>query len=403
MADRGEWLLGQMAPAAAGRGRDFHRKLLGGAPVCRVSRSSGACPPGAFRGRDPNTQQEGTWGELSHPQACPSFSQPTNQAISLKTSYLQLHGSQAMSPVFGKEGNITPIFIKGKKEDSGNYSTANLTSVPSKIMEQNVLEAVLKQMEDMLKEMEDGEVIRESKHGFTKDKLCPTDVVAFRGGVTASVEKGRAPSVIYLNFRKAFQMVPQAFLPLNWRAMGLTGGLFHGQGTVRMAASKELQSMNSVSQWKPVMSGPLLGAVLFNIFTGDIDSGIECTLSKSADDTKLSGTADTLERSDALQRDLDRLQELWDEGIESSPAEEDLGILVGEKLDVRHQCVLAAQKAKRILGCIKRSVASRSREVTLPLYCGLVRPHLEYCIQLWGPHHKKDVELLEQVKRKATN
>ncbi|KAK4811207.1 hypothetical protein QYF61_021278 [Mycteria americana] len=283
-----------------------------------------------------------------------------------------------MSPVFGKEGNITPIFKKGKKEDSGNYSTANLTSVPSKIMEQNVLEAVLKQMEDMLKEMEDREVIRESKHGFTKDKLCLTDVVAFCDGVTASVEKGRAPSVIYLNFCKAFQTVPQAFLPLNWRAMGLTGGLFHGQGTVRMAASKELQSMNSVSQWKPVTSGvpqgPLLGAVLFNIFIGDIDSGIECTLSKCADDTKLSGTADTLERRDALQRDLDRLQELWDEGIESSPAGEDLGVLVGEKLDMRHQCVLAAQKAKHILGCIKRSMVSRSREVTLPLYSGLLRP-----------------------------
>jgi len=72
------------------------------------------------------------------------------------------------------------------------------------------------------------------------------------------------------------------------------------------------------------------------------------------------------------------------------------------KLDMSQQCALAAQKASCILGCIKRGMANRLREVILPFCPVLVRHHLKYCVQMWSPHYGRDVELLGHVQWKAT-
>ena len=86
---------------------------------------------------------------------------------------------------------------------------------------------------------------------------------------------------------------------------------------------------------------------------------------------------------------------LGGESIESSPEDKDLGLLVAEKLDLKRQIVPAAAKASRILCHMERNVTNKAREVTLPLCFAVVRPHLQYCVQLWDPKCKKDMNLLE--------
>lgn len=156
-------------------------------------------------------------------------------------------------------------------------------------------------------------MIGKSQHRFTKGKSCLTNLIAFYDKESCSVDVGQTVDIVYLDFSKAFKMVSHSLLLQKLMHYSLYKWSVQWVGTWLTGCTHRVVVNSSFSNWQPVtrgvLQGSMLGPTLFNVFISNLDGGIKCTLTKFADDTKLSGEADTSEGRATLKKDLDRLEE----------------------------------------------------------------------------------------------
>ena len=333
-----------------------------------------------------------------------------------------------------KKSEVCPIYKKkGKRKEPGNYRPVSLTSTICKLME-----SIIK--EEVIRHMTINDLFTSDQHGFMKGKSCLTNLLESMEVWSKAIDEGNTVDIIYLDYQKAFDTVPLNRLMKKLHSYGIRGKIWHWINNFLNDRIMRVGVRGQYSEWAEVTSGvpqgSVLGPALFLIYVNDIPDSIDNTIKLFADDTKLSQVIEgDINTGLSMQRDLDKLSDwsdTWqlsfnipkckrmhagknppkfqysmsDNGVrkilKETHEEKDLGVMVTDDLTCRRQCVTAAQKATNVLRQIKNTFQAIDIDAFRIIYQTYVRPHLEYAVQVWSPHLRKHINLLENVQRRAT-
>lgn len=342
-------------------------------------------------------------------------------AISLSTAHY---------PTAWKTTHIIPKIKTGPEANVENYRPINITSVVSRVMEKVVKAALVQHLIT-------NNLISVSQHGFLRSRSCDTCLVDYMNDITLKRDNGLLVSVIFLDFKKAFDKVPHERLLAKLRSFGINNPLYSWFVSFLKGRKQMVNYNDCLSLPRPITSGVIqgsvLGPLLFLMYINDI-----CNIIKSgkpylyADDLKIvySYKPEVLSESVRLiQDDLNNLT-IWSEKwqlpfnlhkcgimhfgkhpyepqlylnkskVQTLNSVYDLGINYTGSLNFKAHASFIISKARRLIGFITKNFFTTDAKLTLYKIC--VRPSLEYCSFIFSNMNTTDKIRVEDVQRRFT-
>ena len=333
-----------------------------------------------------------------------------------------------------RSANITPIHKKGDRTNPANYRPVSLTSQVCKILESIVRKQILEHLAA-------NNILSDRQHGFREGRSCLSNLLEVMEDWTEILDEGNGIDVAYLDFRKAFDLVSHRHLLYKMSKYGITNQVlgwveaFLDQRTQKVVIRGTASEPAAVTSGVP--QGSVLGPILFLLYINDLPLEVISPISLFADDSKIF-TKITSERNnreanntienEVLQKDLNNVKDwaakwkmefnvdkckimhlrhsnpkheyyMGGTTLEVTKEEKDLGVLVDDKLGFSKHIKGIVGKANRMLGLIRIGFACLNKMMFMNLYPVLIRPLLEYCVQVWSPSKQGDIDLLEGVQR----
>ena len=312
-----------------------------------------------------------------------------------------------MLPNVWKSANLSALFKSGSKTDPLNYRPVSLTCILCKVYERIISSSIVEFVDNK---------VSQHQHGFVKGKSCLTNLLETMDCVIDLLDEGVPVDIFYFDFKKAFDRVPHNRLILKLKCLGISGKVlnvikdFLTGRTFRVSVEGKFSSLKEVLSGIP--QGSVLGPLLFILFINDLPDCVKSRVKIFADDLKLIANSSDRNVIDSDLKSLEQWEKMWllqfnldkckvlhidfnnnkrlsytlnDTILMTSEQEKDLGVLTSNTLLWNDQIESCVSKANQMICWITRNLISREKSLMLRVYKTLIRPHLEYCVQLWNP------------------
>lgn len=359
----------------------------------------------------------------------PSFIKLTAGAlcVPLKIIYNKCM-QEGIFPDLWKTAHITPVFKSGDRDNIENYRPISILSTLAKVFERLV--------HAQLYPLVHNDILQE-QHGFVQQKSTTTNLLLYATYLFESMDNGVQVDAVYTDFRKAFDKVDHEILLKKLAFNGVRGNLLRWFASYIINRSQRVVVRGFESDTfitsSGVPQGSILGPLLFIIFINDINQCFKhCKFLLYADDLKLYLSVRDLSDCHDLQSDLNRLseycvlnklrfnltkcntititknkniikQQYFLNGTQLNRVNHvrDLGIIIDSRLHLDQHVNNIVNNAFKMYGFVMRSTKDFKKPSTLIyLYTSLIRPQLEYALQIWNPIYNKYVDQIENVQRR---